>query len=138
MIIGTLLLSACNQKDKSFKVVSDKDLTLQIMQMPLTSSNDSGRSIKIRLIPSANVEKDLTPAIRDSIMLNTADLFTISRSGEAAMTVFVQSVPNGIKGTYEFLVDLDGTHVRGSDTIVIAYRDHFINKKKYQITTVLQ
>lgn len=138
MILAVLVgCYSCGKKELRYRQAGDGDLTLQVSSMPKDAGDTAAvRSYKAVIIPSAKLT--LKKSDGDSLLFRMDSCFYLQRAGAKIYPYLVQEIPNGVRGTFEYLVEFPAIVNGKGDTTRFIYQDRFINKKIYSITAELQ
>ncbi|QXV63631.1 hypothetical protein INP83_10930 [Mucilaginibacter sp. 21P] len=133
-----ILICGCSGRSAGFRSVGDEDITFQAMPAERNVAGAAAGSFLFRVTPSATKFEALSVALKDSLTLSMDSAFKAVIHHRESPPVFLQSVPSGVKGTFEFMADFDMKGIKESDTIELIYRDKYINRKLYRVKTVIQ
>jgi hypothetical protein len=138
MFSSMFFLAACGNNRSKVLETSGYGLTLKVMSVAPQEEDTAANiySFKVLIVPSAAVENGLAKQQRDSLIFKMDSCFYVGFGHEKKYPLLVQAIPNGIKGTYEYLTDFEINGYSQGDSLVFNYQDKFINKKKYQVTAV--
>jgi hypothetical protein len=125
-----LLLQGCKHSSQ-VKEVHDKDLTLQITDLTDPSDHSGMITYKARLIPGKTLLREESPGNRVNLVYKMDSCYYLQSGQEKIYASLVQEVPNGIQGTYEYLLEFEKKPAVGKCWLI--YQDRYLNHKKYNI-----
>ncbi|MES2061780.1 MAG: hypothetical protein V4456_07660 [Bacteroidota bacterium] len=137
MAIAYVLIS-CGHRSEGYQHVGDSDLAFQVLPGSKGATGSTRGTYLFRIIPSAARYEALSAHLRDSLVLHMDSSFHAEIHGRTISPLYVQNIPNGIKGTFEFMADFDLNKAETGDTLQIIYQDKYINEKKYRVKTVVK
>lgn len=129
------VLGSCKQRS-GVSQTKDGDMVVQVMQLPRSAGdNNDDISYKVRIIPSKTLMEGKATVDKNGLYYRMDSCFYIKNGGKKQYPDLVQSVANGISGTYEYLLQFEKDD-QPADSIDMVYQDRYINKKAYLIRTV--
>lgn len=134
--IGCLLLvgiSSCRQKSK-LNETGDHDLQVQLMLMESEPGDSSVVSYRVRLIPDRSYPQ-ITYAQKTALLYRMDSCFYSLDHGRKTYPVLVQAVPNGVSGTFEYLLQFENDRKNDNGARMI-YQDRYLNHKKYDLNLI--
>ncbi|WP_256537747.1 hypothetical protein [Mucilaginibacter aquariorum] len=138
-MLAILMLAGCHTAGGNFLETGDQDLNVQIGRLQPTGSpgENADRNFKIKLVPKG--EAILTAKKNETALMFAMDsCFSLKQSGRQIYPAMVQQVPNGVKGTYEYLVIFPTVSLRLKDSVEFRYQDKNISKKSYTLNLLVQ
>ena len=137
IVTGLLILFlavSCRRVNKSFKESKDADMAFQIMDLPNDSADDNTLNYKVRIIPQKKLMETSTMHDKTSMYYDMDSCFyIIDDKHEKIYPSLVQPVANGVKDTYEYLLDFELNTGLAKQELNIIYADRYINHKSYVI-----
>jgi hypothetical protein len=129
-IIPVLVLSACSGKEPAYREIKDRDLIIRFGRV--VNSLDGPVTLKVRLIPSAEMLGQLDKQAKENLIYRMDSCFYSGSDKKTAYPEIVQYIATGSEKVYEYLVSFEDLPVSAAGA-TITYRDRYMNKKKYKL-----
>ncbi|MGZ3759799.1 MAG: hypothetical protein ACXVAY_12960 [Mucilaginibacter sp.] len=131
VLVSLFTITACRHQH-TLHEIKDKELTLQVMELESVPGNGTTRSYKARLFPATAFREGKVETRTAALRYQMDSCFYLQAGRQKIYAAMVQPIANGIKGTYEYLIDFDlGTAAK--DDCELVYQDKFLNHRKYQL-----
>ncbi len=124
------MLASC-KNHPPFKELRDKDVTIQIAAL---KDNDADNlNYKARLVFNKEVAGSMPMNIRNKFYYKMDSCFYIKNGDNKLYPDLVQSVANGVSGSYEYLLEFGSNPTVEGDSIEVVYQDRYTSHKQYQL-----
>lgn len=124
------IMCGCKQK-ASLQQAQDKDLTVQLMATAAVAGDSGMVSYQARIIPGKTILTQQTYQQKTAMLYQIDSCFYLQTNGRKTYPVLVQSIANGVAGTYEYLIEFEPAPARGSRMV---YQDKYFTRRKYDLT----
>lgn len=125
MLIG---LISCTAKSPSGQYF-DNDIKV-MAQLKKTTSTDAVQTFMVRVFPDQKIIENRKEEITESFLYHADSCFYLLKNNTKVYPEYVEPIANGIKGSYEFLVEFNDQDFSLKEYTLI-YQDKIINNKKY-------
>ena len=138
-LVVMMLVLACSCRPASghwndglagYRETHSADLSIELLRMA-SRGDTSAVNYRIRLRPSAKNNAFTRQVLHLNFQMDSS--FFLKASGKKINPVFVQAVPDGIKGCYEYLVSFPVAEPMKHKPLSLVYDDHTINEKAYTL-----
>jgi len=133
IIAAAIMLNfSCHRAGQQVAEVKDKGITVQIS--PLKDNDVDNLNYKARLVLDKRTAENITPDLKNKFYYQMDSCFyMVDKTGIKRYARLVQSVANGVKDSYEYLLEFDPDQADKSDSVNIVYEDRYIDHKQYPL-----
>jgi len=134
-LVLTSTLGSCGYRSP-FLEIKDQDMTIQAMQLK-DQNGETDLSYKVRLTLNDKNINSQSSTKNNDLLYRMDSCFYATENGKKTYPIMVQYVANGVKNSYEYLVQFE-RNKQSTDSITIVYDDHYLNKKTYTLRLAIR
>jgi len=131
MMVMVLLIS-CKPKPQLMQA-GDQELTIKLMKLKDKADPGNTLSYQARLIPGKKKNETGTNETKQDLLYRMDSTFYIIEHHKKIYASLVQPVANGLKDSYEYLLQFESDSMLDDQQIEMIYQDKYISKRTYRL-----